>query len=402
MKYKFDQLPTKVHFSKPEAMYVHPESGAELPFRTGARYWVPWGGPSGKGTYLEPGEEDVIAAYKNPAEFGLDIAPIAKYQKLHPKIYYAVSGYVEEWFHLVQKTNKNTGNTFRERERCVGRECEHCKERVPKVFGKKVYFEIARTHWNESIFSINEQVGANCRCGQGNAFIYTPHYECSNCGEMLVDFMHRCFSCQGENVGIDADNAQFVCQDCQSEWSVYESDNPEISKLVNGAMKCNNCGHDGLPKPILVCTDCESPDPYGVFDCQMKIQMVGSKDGKSKEMRIDNVLVQEPDPRLFDPKFQGDEEEWANKAAEGMSKPIDLDKLLAPSSADDQARQLKVQNPFNLQGGGQGYRNWGHNQDEQSDQGDSQQQPDETPEEEGSVVNRPPKGRRLGRPAVNK
>ena len=214
--------------------------------------------------------------------------------------------------------------------------------------------------------------------------------------------MHRCFSCGKENVGIDPEHAQFVCQDCDSEWSAFETDNPEISKLVNKDMKCTNCGQEGLPKPIIVCTDCDKPDPYGVFDCQMKISMVGSKDGKSKEMRIDNASIQEPDPRLFDPKFQGDDDEWARKAADGMSKPIDLDKLLPPSSADEQARLLSVQNPFNLQGGGQGYRNWNHNQDEGSaeDQPPENETPDEAPEEEESVVNRPPKGRRLGRIGV--
>lgn len=396
-RWKFDQVPTKVHFTLPEKPYRHPDTGLEFPFRFGQRYWVPWAGKDHKGAYIEVGEQDVIAAYKNPAAYGLKIEPKSKYNKLDPKIYYAVSGFVEEWFHLVKKQNPNTQAEYHERERCVGHNCEHCKKQIPKVFGKKVYFEIARTHWNESIFSVNERVGSNCKCG---GFIYTPHYECQQCHELLVDVMHRCFSCGKENIALNTESAEAECQDCHATWSIYESDNPEVSKVVNKDMKCPKCGFEGLPTPSIVCTNCQKPDAFGVFDCQMKIMMVGSADGKSKEMRIEDVVVQPPDTRLFEAKFQGPEAEQAQKTVDFFAKPMNLDTLLAAPTPDEQATTLGEANPFSSKGGtSQGFKSYSRDEAAAPEQaGDA---PDEEPEEVVATAQRPkvaaPAGRVIGK-----
>lgn len=384
----------------PEKLYVHPDTGVELPWRTGVRYYVPWAGKSGKGAYIEVGEKSVIEAYRNPAQFGLD--PGIKsdpFCKLDPKIYYAVSGWVEEWFHRVKDKNSETGKEFYERERCVGRGCEYCQAQVPKVFGKRVYFEIARTHWNESLYGVNEYIESNCKCG---GFIYKTHYECPQCHGLLVDMANQCFNCQSTDIGIDVEKAEAVCNGCQSSWSLYEDKNPEIAKEVHKEMDCPHCHAKVTPSPVVQCTQCKTPDSYNLFDCQMTIQMVGSPDGKFKEMKVDNINIQEPDTKLFDSKYQGPAGEDANKIAEANKKPLDLNYLLAPPTSDEEAQILNVQNPFNPHGGGgtavKSY-NRGAAAAAQAPAEAGYEGADAPPEvaQESTVVRQPPKGPTIAR-----
>ena len=202
--FKFNQTPVRVHFSRPEKPYIHPFTGSEQPFRTGMRYYIKWAGKNG--TYIErddavEGKNCIVDAYKNPAAFGLDITPMAKFTGLkNPSLYYAVAGWVEEWFHDTLKENEKTGAKWRERELCTGHGCEGCKKGTPKVFGKKVYFEIARTHWNDSVFGWEERINSQCKCDD-EAFIYIPQYNCAKCGEMVEDVMNSCFSCGKSSYG---------------------------------------------------------------------------------------------------------------------------------------------------------------------------------------------------------
>jgi len=381
-RFAFGPTAVRVHFTRPEKPYIHPETGAEFPFYTGERWWIPKGGANKNGCYIENWDQCIVNAYRNPETFGLDIEPLGWMKKLKgPKVYYAVTGHVEELFHNVKKKSKSSGNEFHEREICKGRGCEHCQQKWPKVFGKKAYFVIAPTHWNESIYTANEQVESSCKCG---GFVYTSHYECGECNTQLVDMMNYCFNCESQNIELDTDEAKAVCTDCQSEWSVYESDNEEVSKLVNNEMKCANCSHKAIPKPVLVCTDCEAPDPYDIFDCQLKIKMVGSKDGKSKDLVIDDIRIQGSDERLFDAKFHGDDPEWNQKIADGMKNTIDLNRQLAPSTSDEEATQLGLQNPFTAQQS-QGFKQYSRNESEEST-------PDEGEGEAEEVVRHPPKG----------
>jgi hypothetical protein len=370
-------------------MYVHPDTGAEFPFYTGDRFWIQKGGANRNGCYVENWDECIINAYKNPAQFGLNIQPIGWMQKLNSRVYYAVSGWVEENFHNVKKKSEKTGNEFHERELCAGRGCECCQEGWPKVFGKKSYFVIAPTHWNESIYSVNEQVESSCKCG---GFIYTSHYECMECSNMLVDMMNYCFSCESQNIELDTEEAKAVCLDCQSDWSVYESDNKEVSDVVNAEMECSSCQHKALPRPILVCTDCETPDPYDIFDCQLKIKMVGSKDGKSKDLVIEDVRIQDPDERLFDKQFQGDPE-WNQKIVDGMYNPIDLTRQLAHLTQEEEAGLLGVANPFTAQES-RGFKKYSRDASEEEPEADEKY--DEGTESE-EVVRQPPKGPSIAR-----
>lgn len=402
----------KVHFTKPETLYEHPDTGAKLPFRVGERYWVPWV-KRGKfeGQYIErdpTGKDSVVDAYKNPAEYGLQMSPMQKFLKLYPKIYYGVGGFVEEWFHRFKEKSEKDGNEYWTKQVCNGHGCDHCKKQYPKVFGSKVYFEIAKMHWNQSVFGWEERINSSCKCGE-DSFIYTPHYECKQCQSLVVDVMNNCFSCDGENIALAPDEAKAECNDCHASWSVYESDNEELSKAVNQEVKCGDCGHKDYPVPKFVCTNCDSPEPFGIFDCQMKIHMTVDDEGKPKEMVIEDVMIQEPDERLFDKRYQDtkdskDSEEWSEKIADANKKPFDLNKLLAAKSPEEQAQIIGVANPFNTGAASQGYQSYSRHKGNGEEEGESAENEDGGNDEPGeeSRVKRAPKGRRIGRVGVRK
>jgi len=383
-RYKFDTSPTRVHFSLPDKLYVHPETGDELPFRVGSRYWIPKGGPKGTGCFIEQGSNCVVDVYKNPKNFGLDIPPIANFQKYDAKLYYSVAGWVEEWFHEVEVQN-NEGRKWKELQRCEGPGCKLCQEKWMKVFGKRVYFDIAPTHWNESIFTAQEsEAQCHCQCG---GFTHISHYVCQKCRKSLVDVTQACYNCKSTEVGIDPKDKLAVCQNCNSEWSVLERGNPEIAKVVNDDITCSNCGHVDMPDPVFECSDCDDPKPHGIFDCQMKISIVETRDGKAKELKVEGVKVQEPDSRLFNPQHQGTDKERAEKRAKWNKAPLDLEDLLQPEDAENQAQLLGVANPFTSSAGGRGYKDFSRNQGSQEE---SQEETQESQEETQEATRRPP------------
>jgi len=191
---------------------------------------------------------------------------------------------------------------------------------------------------------------------------------CPKCGKMVVDLLNNCFNCNSDQIAIDADEAKAVCQNCNSDWSVFEHDNPEISKIVNADFECS-CGHTDLPEPRTFCSNegCEG-DGYGIFDCQLKLSKSGS--GKQSELHVDDVLIQEPDSKLFDPQWQGAsvDAERAEKVAVAMKKVLNLEEIMGPDTPENQAQLLDVPNPFAMgTGDGQGYKTYrrpGQQQDE--------------------------------------
>ena len=346
--------------------------------------------------------KDVIAAYKNPADFKLEgVNPIAKFSKIYPKIYYAVPGWVEETFHYVQGVSK-TDKKFGERERCTGHGCEHCRDGLPKVFGKKVYFIFARTHWDGEIFAWNERINSTCRCG---GFIHNPYYKCSKCNSVLVDVTQHCWKCQSSDVGVDPEEAVAVCQNCQAEWSVYESDNPDIKKKVDKELECPHCHNVDIPVPVSECSECQDPNPYGIFDCRMKISMIQTTDGKARDLHIEDVKIREPDERLFSSRDQGgrdadaiarimDKDSYdADEMVKAMKTPYDLNRIFEPPTPEEQAKLLGVTNPFR-ESTDSGYKHYSRKNNE----GEPENKPEEKEldgDGEQAIVRQPP--RRAGK-----
>jgi hypothetical protein len=340
------EAPTKIHLSRPEKPYIHPISGKALPFRASKRHFLPGKGKRRKGAFLECGVDRqdpcVTCAYDNPAAFGLvNVAPDASLGQHKSKVYYGVSGWIEEEFHLVDVQNNEGEGTHKERWRCLGRGCEHCATGWPVVFGTRFYMEISPGQWRHSFHDLHKNIeNSACKCG---GTIYVPNFTCGGCNEIILDVSTRC-DCGSDNVGLDVYTGQATCGQCKKSWSAFYTEHQKIYEESNEVYKCR-CGNKGLPNPTRLCsTEGCAVDPYGVFDCQLTIRMTGDK--KEKRLVIDDHKIQEPDVRLFDVEWQG-ADEWAPKMVEAHQNPVDLDYLLKTPSPEEQCKVLGKPNPFN-------------------------------------------------------
>jgi hypothetical protein len=350
--HKLSDAPIKVHFSYPEKPYVHPVNSKKLPFRVGKQHFIPFGGKRGKGTYLECGadigEPCIVHAYKNPEAYGLQNVAPQDIDQQGARIYYAVGGWIEEWYHLVEyykDENDTAKGTYHRREKCEGRGCQYCGENLPKVFGNKFYTTFSPGQWQHSIHDLNKQIeNMFCKCGGS---IYVPSFYCSGCQKVILDVALTCDACQSDGVEIHSDTNEAECPKCHARWSARYTDHDKILPATKERHKCE-CGANALPVPSRVCStpDC-AVDPYGVFDCQLTLRTTGAD--KERRMVIDDYKIQEPDPRLFDPQFQGGDA-LAVKIVESHKKPMDLEYLLRPMSAEEQAKEVKLANPFTASG----------------------------------------------------
>ncbi len=336
--------PTRVHFQAPAELYEDPRSGAKLPWKVGKRHYVPTKA-DGSGTYVDCGDQCVVCAYTAPADFDLDIEVDSKLAKCYPATFYALQGWVEEWHHLVQY-ERDDKSTYMVRERCQGQNCEFCKVECQKVFGNRFALALSRKAWNEAIFPFQEEVEGHCRCG-GN--VYVPEYLCTGCKAPLIDVCNSCYSCKSEEIALDLDNGMAECQSCNSSWSVKESGNEDLEKAANQEAECA-CGVKDYPNPHAVCTEegCDA-DSHDLFDAQ--VTLVKATADKTASTSVKNWKFQKPDERLFDPKYQGDDD-MAKKIAEAFQKPMDLDRQFAPDPPHTTAQRLGVKNPFAEAGGG--------------------------------------------------
>lgn len=354
--HQFDDTPTWIHLAYPEKPYVHPKTGKELPFRPGRHHFLPGRG-KGKGLFMECGEafgeKCVTCAYSNPAAFKLEgVAKDDSLAKCESKPYYAVAAFIEEDHHLVEyyfdERDADKG-TFKRRERCLGRGCEFCDDGLPMVFGRKIYFEMSPAQWRFSIHDLHKKIeNRYCRCGGD---IYVASFNCQNCNQVMVDVSLTC-NCGSTEVGIDTEKGEAVCDKCGSRWSAFYTDHKKIYEDSIDEHNCKNCGHRGKLRADRFCSTegCEV-NPYSVFDAALRVKRTGTK--KNTRFIIEEWKIQPLDKRLFDIKAQGNDD-WAPKVVDANKKPLDLDKLLQPDSADEQAKVIGKPNPFTAAGMGVG------------------------------------------------
>lgn len=351
---------------------MHPISGKQIPFRASKRHFLPGRGKTRKGAFLEcgidRGDSCIVDAYANPQAYGLvAVAPDASLAKCQAKPYYAVSGWIEEDFHLVDVENSgNDGGTHKERWRCTGRGCEYCRD-WPIVFGKKFYMEISPGQWVHSFHSLHKNIGnTSCRCG---GTIYVTSFVCAKCKELVLDVSTYC-DCGSDDVVLNTETGQVTCDKCGKSWSGFYTEHQKVYEASTEQYKCK-CGHTGHLTPTRVCsTEGCKVDPYGVFDCQLTVRMTGSR--KETRLIIDSHVIQEPDARLFDPEHQG-ADEAAAQMVESHQKPIDLDWLLKSPSLDEQCKVVGKPNPFNAVARGARFAKY--------DQGEVELPPEVPPEE---------------------
>lgn len=357
LRYKPTTDPVKFHPCKPETLYEDPyNKGNTFPWKRRRFHYIPWAN-NGKGGVIEcAGEHCVVCAYMDPQRMGVDIEPDSRIRKnCWVKISYAVSGWIEEWFHLVERQSKNDKDkTYRVRELCTGRGCEHCANKIPRVFGNRAFIDFSKKAWDDVVDPVLEQVEKVCRCGGD---IYVPNYVCENCEATIIDLAMTCEVCRNQgltpidDIVIDAERQVAICQTCDTEWSMLESMDENLASAVNEKYNCQECNHVGYPAANLLCTSCDSPDPMELFDSQFTIKKISEE--KTSGLEITNWEIKDPDPRLFDPEFQGAKKgctQEEREAAEGVvarhRSHIDLDKIFPILSTREQASILGKPDPF--------------------------------------------------------
>lgn len=360
LRLKLGSTPIKVHLQKPEKpyqdidseLYYHWKRGRNVFFKSAAK-------PNG--CFLEKTrQQDVIDAYQNPGVYDLEAKDLdgkrAKdIMKMEYRPYYSVSGWIEHWFHLVEKESDRKGDDGKLRkisfrERCTGKSCKYCVDEVPKVYGNRFFYDFSNAAWRDAVLPMMEKVE---RFAKDGGYLYPVCYVCEECKTDLIDMTQGCFACGGESVGIDPERHMAVCQNkkCNEEWSLLEYEDEKLLEQVSQEMKCKNkkCKHVGFPELVLAHTEgAQEWEAMSIFDIQFQIKKTGNKD------KAETVIVawefKEPDERLFDPKYQG-EGEAAEVWAKRNKEQIDLDAVHAPDPAIVQAQYLGVPNPFGGAGG---------------------------------------------------
>jgi len=341
LRLQIGHAPVRVHFGVPDPLYKDEESGAELPYVPHDQHYVKRA-RGGKGSgFICAKDKCVVCAYANPQAYGLDLEPDLGLAKCHPKLAFGVVGWVEEWCHDVQYERDDKQGVYHRRELCKGKTCEFCKGGFPKVFGKRFYYPFSGGTWKYHIETVHELAERQCKCGGS---IYVPYYYCPKCENILEDVLQTCV-CGSTNVEINLEVGDAGCKDCNRSWKAYAGDDEDLMKKIENPLLCPHCGaKDVLPMPKHVCTTegCEA-QPYSVFDCQLALRKEG--EGEKQKIVVPSWKIQEPDPRLFDIKFQGDDE-WTREHSDIINRLLDPSKYFQPDPPEQVAQSIGVINPF--------------------------------------------------------
>lgn len=332
--------PIRLHFQKPVKPYEDRfDKGVFYNWLRGKSHWI----PSAKRVNQCSPDQCIVCAGANPQAFDLDLFPNLDLAKFEPKGYTAVSGWIEEWFHLREKKRDNGDGTYKVRELCEGRDCEGCRDKVTRVFGQRFWYAFTETQWSNCIEPILDKVSRSCRCG---GYLFPSHYRCEKCDTVLFDMTNSCPHCgDSVDVDIDPDTHAAECKQCGRQWSLLECEDDRLEEMADSIYVCPKCEHSGYPRVKLVCSNgCkEDGDPHDIFDAQITLHR--DSDQKQYNLLAKSFKIQPPDPKLFDPQYQGGGED-GNKIVGYHKECLDLEKVLPLLPPHAQAREIHFKNPW--------------------------------------------------------
>jgi len=215
----------------------------------------------------------------------------------------AFSGIHLAWYHEVQATDKQgneltyskgerEGEPIMERQPCKGRVCDLCKQKAPRVFGKRVHTSMGMGHF-ESLSGFATEIERTCICG-GRLNIVS--FNCLKCGVVLLDLL-------------DADMTD-----------------EQIVKYSQTPQQCE-CGNTDLPMPETECDNCSKPRPLSLYDVDVDIKRQG--EGMKSTLQLTRWVYKELTDELKE-----------------LAEPLPLDRIFGPDPFDYQAKCLKVRNPY--------------------------------------------------------
>lgn len=179
---------------------------------------------------------------------------------------------------------------------CEGRRCKHCKAGLKKVFGKKVHWSLGRGHLADLSGFVTEIEKDCVNCG-GQGTIEVSSYECSKCGEIVIDM--------GDT----------------------DLEDGEIHKVISHQHTCRECGNKDLLLEVKECSNCEDPESLSVFDCDIEVKRTGEQKTSIQVPRwVPTNLTKE--------------------MMEEFGEPYNFEDIFKGDPFDIQAKLLKIRNPY--------------------------------------------------------
>jgi hypothetical protein len=193
------------------------------------------------------------------------------------------------------RANPNTGVPYYKWVQCQGRNCEFCKAGKLIQPAHRMHWDMGTAHFN-TLWEYDKVIGNNCvTCG----------------GQDTIDW--------------DA----LVCQECGEAKVIAEETNlqpKEIDEIYKSINKCSECGHEGFLKEVISCKNCSTtsrePMRASLFDVNLNVRRAAATDGGSMTTLMVTGWSQ---PCPIPPQLVE------------MATPLDLAKIFAPTSLEDQA-----------------------------------------------------------------
>lgn len=221
---------------------------------------------------------------------------------------HAFNGIHLAWYHLVPVTDDrgnpvmykhgdHQGEQIIQKMECEGRRCKYCKDRLDKVFGKKVHWSIGSGHLNDLAGFISEIEKDCASCGEGR--LEEVSYECSNCANLFIDM------------------------------STTDLDDKAVASYVAHKRECPACQTTDYPMRQFECDVCKDPESTSIFDCTLEIKRQG--EGTQSTIQIPRWKLEDL-PAELDPEID--------------VKPSQFKRVFAPDPFEYQAKVLKINNPY--------------------------------------------------------
>lgn len=222
------------------------------------------------------------------------------------RLMHAFNGIHLAWYHLEPvfddngkpikyKKGDRQGQQVMRKVACEGRRCEHCRDKLEKVFGKKVHWSIGAGHLQDLAGFVSEIEKDCAHCGDGRLEVVS--YECEKCGHPLIDM------------------------------ATTELDDKGIASYVARKQECPECSHADYLMRQFECSNCQDPKPLSIFDCTLEIKRQG--EGTNSTIQIPRWKAEELPKELVE-----------------MAKPYAFKNVFKPDPFEWQAKVLKIRNPY--------------------------------------------------------
>lgn len=202
-------------------------------------------------------------------------------------------------FHRVPSANLNpkTNKPYMEWVSCMGKNCKHCKARVKKEYGLRVYWPMGIRFAEQLMAYEDSLLSMSCACGDS----------------LIIE----AFTCAS-------------CKDCVVDLTEEPMDAEQLHMMKVQPKTCPFCGHLDLLVPEKSCESCDSPEPLTIWDVILEVQKTGFQ----------------TDSSLMILGFTPLDEDTRSKLQDKM-KPFDFaEGPLRVESPNAVCKRLQLQNPF--------------------------------------------------------